>query len=159
MERKEAIEVIKKNWPDSGFTMLREALETLIPELAESEDESIRKDIVAAVETYGDFTQGRKEEIYAWLEKQSEQKPAEWSEEDEVKINRIVACLENLNVADNDILLKDVDWLKSLRPQSTWKPSDKQLIALKEACDEHWEPDGLDPLYTLYQQLKKLREE
>ena len=39
----------------------------------------------------------------------------EWSEEDEVKINRIVACLENLNVADNDILLKDVDWLKSLK--------------------------------------------
>lgn len=43
-----------------------------------------------------------------------EQKPA-WSEEDEVKINRIMACLENLNVADNDILLKDVDWLKSLK--------------------------------------------
>jgi hypothetical protein len=37
-----------------------------------------------------------------------------WSE-DEVKINRIVACLENLNVADNDILLKDIDWLKSLK--------------------------------------------
>jgi len=27
---------------------------------------------------------------------------------------------------------------------------------LKEACDKHWEPDGLDPLYTLYEQLKKL---
>jgi hypothetical protein len=27
MERKEAIEVIKKNWPDSSFTMLREALD------------------------------------------------------------------------------------------------------------------------------------
>jgi len=31
---------------------------------------------VAAVETYGDFTQGRKEEIYTWLEKQGEQKHA-----------------------------------------------------------------------------------
>lgn len=38
MERKEALEVIKKNWPDSSFTMLREALETLIPELKESEE-------------------------------------------------------------------------------------------------------------------------
>ena len=37
-----------------------------------------------------------------------------------------------------------------------WKPSEKQMEALKEACDEHWEPDGLDPLYTLYQELKKL---
>ena len=44
-------------------------------------------------------------------------------------------------------------------PQSTWKPSDGQMKALKEACDEHWEPDGFDPLYTLYQDLKKLREE
>jgi hypothetical protein len=44
-----------------------------------------------------------------------QQKTAEWSEDDEVKINRIVACLENLNVADNDILLKDVDWLKTIK--------------------------------------------
>ena len=58
------------------------------------------------------------------------QKPA-WSEEDEVKINRIVACLENLNVADNDILLKDVDWLKSLRPQNRWKPTKQQLSELR----------------------------
>lgn len=50
-----------------------------------------------------------------------------WSEEDEVKINRIVDCLETLNVADYDILLEDVDWLKSLRPQPTWKPSDEQI--------------------------------
>ena len=41
-----------------------------------------------------------------------------WSKEDEVKINRIVACLENLNVADNDILLKDIDWLKSLKDRA-----------------------------------------
>ena len=70
------------------------------------------------------------ESEYYLREKQGEQKPQRmisaeakeamyakpaWSEEDEVKINRIVACLENLNVADNDILLKDVDWLKSLK--------------------------------------------
>ena len=49
MERKEAIEVIKKNWPDSSFTRLREALETLIPELQESEDERIRQDIITTL--------------------------------------------------------------------------------------------------------------
>ena len=59
-------------------------------------------------------------------------KPA-WSEEDEVKINRIVACLENLNVADNDILLKDVDWLKSLKdrvqpqPNQEWSEEDEKI--------------------------------
>ena len=41
--------------------------------------------------------------------------------------------------------------------QTTWRPSEAQMKALKDACDEHWEPDGLDPLYTLYQDLKKIR--
>lgn len=41
-------------------------------------------------------------------------------------------------------------------PCKEWKPSEEQMVALKEACDEHWEPDGIDPLYTLYQDLKKL---
>lgn len=43
--------------------------------------------------------------------------------------------------------------------QNKWKPSDEQMKALEKACDKHWEPDGLDPLYTLYQDLKNLREE
>ena len=86
------------------------------------------------------------------------QKPA-WSKEDEVKINRIVACLENLNVADNDILLKDVDWLKSLRQQNRWKPSESQLEALddfiyaKYPNIEKYEAS----VKSLYQDLKKLK--
>lgn len=40
---------------------------------------------------------------------------------------------------------------------NTWKPSDAQMQALKEACDKHGEPDGLDPLYMLWEQLKKLK--
>lgn len=47
MERKEAIEIIKRNWPNSSFTMLREALETLIPELKESKDERIRRHLIS----------------------------------------------------------------------------------------------------------------
>ena len=110
--------------------------ETIFPELkGESEDERISKEIIEYLERtiphhHRDEVLKSKEWI-AWLEKQGEQKPA-WSKEDEVKINRIVACLENLNVADNDILLKDVDWLKSLRPQNTWKPSDMQMKALHD---------------------------
>lgn len=53
---------------------------------------------------------------------------------------------------------KDAKEYDSLFPQSTWKPSDEQMNALKNACDKHWEPDGLDPLYTLWEQLKKLKE-
>ena len=85
------------------------------------------------------------------------QKPA-WSKEEEVKINRIVACLENLNVADNDILLKDVDWLKSLKERCTWKPSDKQIHAFEQVYD--WYNDNFAPsetLTSLYNDLKKLK--
>ena len=77
MERKEAIEVIKKNWPDSSFTMLREALETLIPELKENEDEKIRKVLVELVKCnercgYFMINNTTTSSMLAWLEKQGQ---------------------------------------------------------------------------------------
>jgi hypothetical protein len=80
MERNEAIEIVRKNWPDGSYSQLREALETLIPELKESEDERMIKSIIKSItdlspacfEIYG----VKKEDIIAWLEKQSEQKLA-----------------------------------------------------------------------------------
>ena len=56
--------------PSKSSDFLTLFLITTEPEL--SEDERIRKDIVAAVEMRGDLTQGRKSEIYAYLEKQKE---------------------------------------------------------------------------------------
>lgn len=84
MERKEAIEVIKKNWPDSSFTMLREALETLVPELNESEDEKIRKEIIEIIDSYDVAhlrTAGlptRIPKYLAWLEKQGNANKEYW---------------------------------------------------------------------------------
>ncbi len=78
MERKEAIEIIKKNYPDSSFTMLREALETLIPELKEneeSESEKIRNTIFDCLYKCCDSGVITREQRYiciAWLEKQGE---------------------------------------------------------------------------------------
>jgi len=75
MERKEAIEVVKKNWPDSSFTRLREALETLIPELQESEDERIRKEMIfyfqeeipqCSIQEHSD----KMREFISWLKRQ-----------------------------------------------------------------------------------------
>ena len=111
-----------------------------------------------------------------------EQKSAAWSKDDEIRhestLDDLEAFLEYIkqkpsreiakySFLSKDNMLtaiqKDIDWFRTLKeriqPQNTWKPSDKQMELLKEACDRHWEPDGLDPLYTLYQDLKKLREE
>lgn len=77
MERKEAIEIIKKNYPDSSFTMLREALETLIPELKESEDERMWKLIKKYAhynisDTALEADHITREQLETWLEKQGE---------------------------------------------------------------------------------------
>lgn len=77
MNRQEAIEVVKKNWPDNKYTLLREALETLIPELTESKDERIRKYLIEELkvaksvgELLYTIPQPTREECIAYLEKQ-----------------------------------------------------------------------------------------
>jgi hypothetical protein len=68
MDRNEAIKVIKDNWSES-IPQLSEALQTLIPELQDCEDERIREECIAAVKTaYADGENRQK--CIAWLEKQ-----------------------------------------------------------------------------------------
>ena len=82
-----------------------------------------------------------------------EQKPAEWSEEDEDNLCRVIRVLE-----DNDSDWKELsNWLKSLRP--SWKPSEEQMNALDKAipvCMGVVGRDEIAPLESLYEQLKKL---
>ena len=104
-------------------------------------------------------------------------KPAEWSEEDKEMSLDAIKYLEIFDAQGihGDKAIPAINWLKSLKDRvgnfddgykvgfsaakhNQWKPSDAQMAALKEACDKYWEPDGLDPLYTLYQDLKKLKE-
>lgn len=73
MERTEAIEVIRKSWPVNRNGLLSDAIKTLIPEFRESEDERIRKEIYNFL-----IDMECKKEWIAYLEKQKEQKPAEW---------------------------------------------------------------------------------
>lgn len=76
MTREEAINEIK-SWAipsEKG----REVLETLIPELAESEDEKIRKQLIDAIKIGRSnsgisFTEEAASRYIAWLEKHSEE--------------------------------------------------------------------------------------
>ena len=94
---------------------------------------------------------------------QKEQKPTnsenpkEWSEEDAL-------CLEKaLNAVYQVYGLNGPTsrWLKSIRPQSHWKPSEEQMEALMLAIEGKWEailPTGYMSrrLEDLYNDLKKL---
>lgn len=81
------------------------------------------------------------------------EKPVEWSEEDEKMVE---SCLLFVNAnRTHPLATKCIDWLKSLKPNH-WKPSAEQMKALKLASDKDWDIDGNSPLYTLYNDLKKL---
>ena len=120
MKREEAIKTVKNNWPE-GRLMLQEALQTLIPELNESEDERIRKELIRLfqsenTESYGEFTN---KQLVAWLEKQGGQKPA-WSEEDESGFGDAMwAIKQAMSIAkdENDMgnLWYAERWIKSIK--------------------------------------------
>lgn len=131
------------------------AVEEIFPELAESEDERIRRTLV---EYFGpqvqlDFVRGVPiQKIRDWLEKQKEQSlrdfiddfpysdqkeqtPTEWSEEDEAAYNAFMCEVvnEKMNPTIDQIkwLRSICDRLKSLRP--SWKPSEQEKGALRTA--------------------------
>lgn len=73
MERNEAIRIVRNHLPQGSFKTLREALETLIPELKESEDEKIRKELIAYLDVQEAITDKNDPNFkrwIAWLEKQ-----------------------------------------------------------------------------------------
>ena len=96
MTREEALKIVRENYPHFGTTEpwldLEKALATLIPELAESEDERIRKGLVklltVAGEAYVVNSTGIKKDSYlTYLEKQKDRKPAEWNSKGCMGIN------------------------------------------------------------------------
>ena len=124
----------------------------IFPELRESEDERIWEAIVREferasnsylIETY-DLS---KDKFLAYLEKQKEpentsastmipscweteqkeQKPAEWSEEDEQQTDKVLNDYALGHISSAAVKM----WFKSLRP--SWKPSEEQMKALESA--------------------------
>lgn len=99
------------------------------------------------------------DEIDSRLKK--EQKPAEWSKEDEKNRRNLMSLLVNMrgDRITEETYQKYYPWLKSLRsrpkPSDNWKPSEEQMNALYDVihpCD----PVDKEQLESLYEQLKKL---
>jgi len=130
----------------------------------ESEDERIIGDIKKAVELY--WSDEPLDEILSWLEKQKEQQPAEWSEEDEnwskYLLDELYAGLEDYCGAAEKDMKEAIKWfktrLKSLRTQHHWKPSKEQMTNLINVrnyvaqASGHWG----ESLSSLIDDLQKL---
>ena len=93
----------------------------------------------------------------------------EWSEDDERNLQGIIDEIETNkhNAPDYDFATYDrfLSWLKSLKPRNTWNPSDEQMEALEHFVRSIGESGYASPhenntklLYSLLEQLKKLRE-
>ena len=79
-----------------------------------------------------------------------------WSEADEHWRQKAVDFIKHPDlIRATPVLAEDtIKWLKSLRPQNTWKPSDEQMEYLSAAIEESNENPVLE---SLYQDLKKLK--
>lgn len=165
-------EIFRKESPDDLVLITPE------PELTESEDDRIRKDIIEHFQYEIEELSNKGEEYEAeieelskyitYLEKQKEQKPAEWSEEDEKRRTNILRLITEaddryIKEASRSPFCAEILWLKSLhsRPMTSdnWKPSVEQLKVLKEAIfyfGDSWVSRKYQVLQSLYEDLMKV---
>ena len=87
----------------------------------------------------------------------------EWSEEDESHIRYLIECLEHCKkgvalTMTTSTAQEYIDWLKSLRPQNTWKPSDEQIKALNYVVNlmaSSESPKENDYYYNVFKDLRE----
>lgn len=125
MDKEEAIKILRE-LHDKALFSERTALETLHPELKESEDERVRKSIIGFLKTVSSLKDGKtvsnedfdsKELLswVAWLEKQGGQKSTEWDEYDEMYVNALVAIVRKRGATDERLRDELIGWLSCLK--------------------------------------------
>ena len=150
---------------------IKEMYSRFFPQLKEeeSEDEKIKKSLIDYFSDFHlqTFAGLDPKKVLAWIKKQGSDELA-WNEEDnrirKAIIDNIQAICEEGYFVGNISSDKLIDWLKSLKPQKRWKPSDEQMhylswIANVKLGDSVVEQEVSKHLNELYQDLKKLREE
>jgi hypothetical protein len=144
------------------------------PHAWSEEDERIREELIAFLKE--NHETGRADETWslsgierwiAWLERQDRPQPKqEWSDEDE----EMIVCLNNfldelaeengwryVYVNSKNVELNKVrKWLKSLKPQNTWKPSEEQMETLEYYIHAPLATKHKEVLFGLYNDLKQL---
>ncbi len=167
---KEIINSYEKRGLEEILFYAKEDLGGIFTELKEGEyyDERIRKAIILAIkdnETLVSMNGFTKNDMIAWLESDIEQKPAEWSHEDDVMVHDILGLLPVKTHPEYN--QRRTDWIKSLKdrihPQQEWSEEDemerKRIIGLlegwlstfKETCYAEDCKCGIDWLKSLKQ--------
>ena len=119
----------------------KEMLETIFPELKESEDERIRKWLLNFVQGIPDegldfhFYNLNKEQVIAWLEKQSE-KP-KWTEEDSSMQLMLMRDIEQVSFISKEGKDERIMWLNKLDDRFHQNTNDIQKSKWTEEDEEN----------------------
>lgn len=185
MDREEAMKILKGFHDKSALFSVRTALDTIIPELKESEDEKIRKALVRFHKGTIDIDGIKGEDILAWLEKQGQkltddemtqvlrteyekgradaiaEMQKEWSDKEKQMYADIIEATKKSGIFKEAYKRELVDFLNSLKERYAWKPSDEQIVVLELASkyERVFTPKQIDILIGLKEQLKKLKGE
>lgn len=80
----------------------------------------------------------------------------EWSKEDEEFLDCVEKCVHAcINTIGTVKKVRCIDWLRSLRPQPRWKPSEEQMMALQTAVADSLGKDYHNKLSLLEFNLRK----
>jgi hypothetical protein len=107
-------------------------------------DEEIKKKVMHSLSLDGRISNTELTDIYNWLKslKDRVQPKQEWSEEDENHVKSILSTIEccKAQFPNSQAVVEaynaDIEWLKSIRAQNTYKPSDRQLAAIATAIGD-----------------------
>jgi hypothetical protein len=170
--KRKALEPIVNYIESAMASYSKEELEARIKKALpkkESEDERIRKMLIEQMERWKKCAEDNNVEqdvkdasdAIAYLEKQKEQKPVEWSEEDKAHIESLLKRLDGMCkkgatfTQTRFAVSEDMDWLKDLRP---WKPNVEKLYydrANKEFYVKETINDPKSAIQELYKRLNK----
>ncbi len=159
-DRKELVDWVRGIYQNLNDAEKRDAIR-FFPELRESEDEKIRKEIIKFIQDFCNPCDPDCDKWVAYLEKQRGHKFA-WNKEDDKKIELLSFLLTLAEVGEHVTASERRElgnFLKSLRPRPSWKPSEEQMKALDKAipvCAGVAGKDEISPLISLYEELKKL---
>lgn len=96
------------------------------------EDENTKNHVLGYLNGFS-CSEEAKQQMWKWINSLPErfnlQPKQEWSEEDEKMLSDCIEAVGSMSVRSDVKTLRD--WLKSLRPQPHWKPSEEQMRALK----------------------------
>jgi len=134
-KHKEEIDRATQLWECGDIT--RENLEYIFPELQESEDEKIRKELYdfCIKCSHGDTVVNQKADYQRWATWLEKQKPVEWSNWDEDILFNIQQDYQdklngNSHESNEQYYLNVINWLKSLKsqPKQEWSEEDETLL-------------------------------